>query len=86
MVKGRHLGQAGGGLDYQGLKVGFLGSLAATVGGEAQRPSSGALRGFIAQRPLERSVRPKRRLASADFSSINEPAEFHPEIRRLLAD
>jgi hypothetical protein len=25
----------------------------------AQRPSSGALRGFIAQRPLERSVRPR---------------------------
>ena len=35
----------------------------------AQRPSSGALRGFIAQRPLERSVRLVfRRPASADFS------------------
>ncbi len=27
------------------------------VSGLVQRPSSGALRGFIAQRPLERSVR-----------------------------
>lgn len=61
-MKGRHLGQAGGGLDYQGLKVGFLGSLAATVGGEAQRPSSGAPawrdRSDVTYwRPLQRPVR-----------------------------